>query len=99
MLGALQGQDWRFEAERPRLPGLRDRLEGRFQAIDRVAALAGPEPLGGIVDGHSLGQSGGSLGRGDLEDAAQVEVEADENLVAGRNAGQSLDEELAHQGS
>src|SRR5208283_5611260 len=75
-----------------------DRLESRLQAIGRVAALADPKPLGGIVDGHSLDQSRRSLGRGDLEDAAQVEVEADENLVAGRNAGQSLDEEIAHLG-
>ena len=95
--GALQGQEWCFLADVLAFL-VCDRLERCLQAIDRVAALAGPEPLGGIVDGHSLDQSRGSLGRGDIEDAAQVQVEADENLVAGRHAGQSLDEEIAHQG-
>ena len=38
------------------------------------------------------------LGGGDVEDAAEVEVEADEDLVAGRNLGQALDHEVADQG-
>ena len=45
-----------------------------------------------------LGQPGGSLGRRDLENSAQVEIETDEDLVAGGDVGQSVDEELTHHG-
>ena len=51
MRGALQGQEWCFLADVLAFL-VCDRLERCLQAIDRVAALAGPEPLGGIVDGH-----------------------------------------------
>ena len=64
----------------------------------RRCALALSEPLGRVVDHHVLGQAGGPLGGRDLEDSVQVEVEPDQDLVAGRDFGQPLDVELADQG-
>ena len=74
-----------------------DRAEDRFEAIDGVAALALAEPLHRVVDHDVLGQPGGTLGGGHLEDAVQVEVEPDQDLVAGGDLGQSFDQELADQ--
>ena len=66
--------------------------------MDRVAALALAEPLHGVVDHNVLGKPRRPLGGGHLEDAAQVEVEPDQDLVAGGDFGQPLDHELADQG-
>ena len=51
-----------------------------------------------VVDGHLAGQAGEPLGRGHLEDPAEVEVEPDDDLVAGVDGGQAFDQELADQG-
>ena len=56
------------------------------------------EPFHGVVDRHVPGQAGGALGGGHLEDAVEVEVEPDDDLVAGVDVGQALDRELADQG-
>ena len=45
-----------------------------------------------------LAKPGGPFGGRHLEDSVQVEVEPDQDLVAGRDFGQPLDHELADQG-
>src|SRR5436305_14140612 len=73
-----------------------DRLEDCLQAIDGVAALAGAETLHGVVDRHMLGQPRGSLGGSYLEDAAQVKVQTEEDLIAGGELGQSFEKETSN---
>src|SRR5690606_13660883 len=58
----------------------------------------GAEALHGVVDRHPAGQPGGALGGGDVEDAVEVQVQPDDDLVAGVDVGQALDGELADGG-
>src|SRR5262249_47447017 len=84
-------------ARRPSRPPL-GRAEDGLEAINRVAALPLAEPLHRVVDDDVLGQARGALGGGHLEDPAEVQVQPDQDLIAPGNLGQTLHEELAHQG-
>src|SRR5207248_4114637 len=66
-----------------------------LQALAGRIALFALITSQGIFDGDLLLQTGGFFSRRNLEHAVEIEIELDDDLVAGRHGGQPFDTEFA----